>query len=286
LRVKDLDFGAREITIRGGRGRRDRVTMLPEALRERLQDRLETLREQDQADPRAGSAARGRRGSYGRGSLQAVGNTEPRASASGYIVRRRRVCHGLLGRAPLPDAAFRRMRRKYPNADREWGWQWVFPAASHYLDRHTGMQHRHHVHESVIQKAVHEASRRAGLTKAVTPPSFRCSLATHLPEDGYDIRTVQGVAWSSRREDDDDLHPRVEPWGPGSAQSPRSAAEAGEGREAGCCAGRAGRHNAPETKWRNGPEVLEETASCQPRMRRHVFTIDRRAGYQADRSKS
>src|SRR5262245_24406320 len=92
-----------------------------------------------------------------------------------------------LGRAPLPDA----LVRKYPNADREWPWQWVFPASSHYLDPRTGIRHRHHVHESVIQRAVHEAVRRAGLTKAAGSHTFRHSFATHLLEDGYDIRTVQ-----------------------------------------------------------------------------------------------
>ena len=92
-----------------------------------------------------------------------------------------------LGRAPLPNALI----RKYPNAAREWGWQWVFPASSRYLDRRTGMQHRHHLHESVIQKAVHAAVRRAGLAKPATPHTFRHSFGTHLLEDGYDIRTVQ-----------------------------------------------------------------------------------------------
>ncbi len=92
-----------------------------------------------------------------------------------------------LGRAPLPDA----LVRKYPNADREWGWQWVFPASSYYLDRRAGIEHRHHLHESVIQKSVHEAARRAGLAKRLTTHGFRHSFATHLLEDGYDIRTVQ-----------------------------------------------------------------------------------------------
>jgi hypothetical protein len=66
-----------------------------------------------------------------------------------------------LGRAPLPDA----VARKYPAAEREWGWQWVFPASSHYVDRRTGMRHRYHVHESGVQRAVKEAVRRAGLAR-------------------------------------------------------------------------------------------------------------------------
>jgi site-specific recombinase XerD len=128
LRVNDLDLGRGEITIQEGKGHKDPLTMLPAVLHEPLQDHLRRVRQQHQADLKAG-----------------------------------------LSRAPLPEA----LLRKCPNADREWGWQWVFPASSHYLDRGTGIQHRHHLHESVIQKEV------------------RHSFATHLLEDGYDLRTVQ-----------------------------------------------------------------------------------------------
>ena len=87
----------------------------------------------------------------------------------------------------LPEA----LLRKYPNAGREWQWQYLFPAAQLSMDPRTGMRRRHHIHENGLQKAVKDAAKEAGIAKRVTCHTLRHSFATHLLESGYDIRTVQ-----------------------------------------------------------------------------------------------
>lgn len=146
LRVKDLDFERAEITVRSGKGNKDRRVPLPRVATKALLAHLERVRSQFQRD----------------------------------LARR-------LSGAALPDA----LDRKFPNASREVAWQWVFPAARPYRDAATGVQRRHHYHETAVQRAVTAAVRASGLTRRGTCHSFRHSFATHLLESGSDIRTIQ-----------------------------------------------------------------------------------------------
>ncbi|WP_456473422.1 integron integrase [Desulfolithobacter sp.] len=146
LRIKDVDFGQRKIYVRGGKGGKDRVTVLPPNLVEELQQhiaRVVALHHQDLED--------------------------------GF------------GEVYIPEA----LARKYPNAARETGWQYVFPSKKRSLDPRSGVERRHHVLESGLQKAVKRAARRAGLTKKASCHTLRHSFATHMLEKGVNIRRLQ-----------------------------------------------------------------------------------------------
>ncbi|MCI1208179.1 MAG: integron integrase [Treponema sp.] len=146
LRIQDIDFGNNEITIRNGKGAKDRRTMLPQALRKKLQQHMIKVRQIHEADLAAG-----------------------------------------WGKVLLPGA----LDKKYPRASADFRWQWVFPQKNRWKNQATGMEGRYHIDASLIERAVQKAIQQAGIYKNACCHTFRHSFATHLIENGYDIRTVQ-----------------------------------------------------------------------------------------------
>ncbi len=146
LRVKDVDFSYRQITIRAGKGDKDRKTILPGKLISPLQRQLELSRRLFDLD---------------------------RAEQSPGV--------------ELPYA----LERKYPNAGKEWPWFWVFPAQNRSTDPRSGIIRRHHFYEKSLQRSIKKAVRDLGLASTVSVHTLRHCFATHLLDNGYDIRTVQ-----------------------------------------------------------------------------------------------
>ena len=148
LRIKDVDFDARHIVVRNGKGDKDRITVLPEICVEPLQERIKIAIRGHQRDLEDG-----------------------------------------FGEVSLPNA----LARKYPNAAKELGWQWIFPSRQLSRDPVSGQVRRHHVHETSFGDAFKMAVRSAEIDKPATPHSLRHSFATHLLENGQGIRTVQEI---------------------------------------------------------------------------------------------
>ncbi|MDP9141240.1 MAG: tyrosine-type recombinase/integrase [Pseudomonadota bacterium] len=152
LRVHELDPQRRELVVRGGKGAKDRVTVLPSVLVQPLREHLEVRRSIYERDQVAGHA-------------------------SVWLL------HALA--------------EKYPNAQREWGWQYVFVANGLSVDPRSNTVRRHHLDESVIQRRIRAAAIAAQIIRPVSPHVLRHSFATHLLEAGYGSRTVQELLGDS-----------------------------------------------------------------------------------------
>jgi len=146
LRVKDVDFEHLVITVRSGKGGKDRIVTLPEPCIEPLKRQLQAVRSLHEKDLQDG-----------------------------------------FGAVWLPFA----LARKYPEAPKSWGWQYVFPASRRSVDPRSGVTRRHHLDDSCLQRAIKLAVRKAGITKPASCHTLRHCFATHLLERGMDIRTVQ-----------------------------------------------------------------------------------------------